>query len=85
LRERAILGLEPVAFGSGGEPGAGQPWPLLDEPGYWALLTVGEVAQLLRCSKATVYGLIERGQLPHLTVSNAIRVRRRDVETLTPA
>jgi len=55
---------------------------MLDEPGLLALLTVNEVAELLRCSKATVYGLIDRKVIPSVRVSNAIRVRREDVEAL---
>jgi excisionase family DNA binding protein len=45
------------------------------------LLTVRETAELLRVSTATVYGLCERGELPHVRVSNAIRLRPQDVET----
>jgi excisionase family DNA binding protein len=60
----------------------GQPWPLVNEPSFWALLTVGEAAKLLRCARATVYGLIDRKELPHVRVSNVIRVRREDVEVL---
>ena len=44
------------------------------------LLTVREVAERLAVCKATVYGLCERGELPHLRVSNAIRIRPADVE-----
>ena len=39
------------------------------------LLTVREVAQRLRVRPVTVYRLCERGKLPHLRVSNAMRVR----------
>jgi excisionase family DNA binding protein len=45
-------------------------------------LTVSEVAELLRRSKATVYGLIDRKELTSVRVSNASRVRRDVVETL---
>jgi excisionase family DNA binding protein len=58
----------------------GQSWRLLDEPSLWVLLTVGEVAKLRRCSKATVYGMVEHEKLPSLRVSNAIRIRREDLE-----
>ncbi|WP_224249458.1 helix-turn-helix domain-containing protein [Hyalangium gracile] len=44
------------------------------------LLTVREVAERLGVSTATVYGLCERGELPHVRVSNAIRIRPADVE-----
>ena len=39
-----------------------------------SLLTVREVAAELRVSTATVYGLIDRRELAHVRVSNAIRV-----------
>jgi excisionase family DNA binding protein len=45
------------------------------------LLSVRDVAQRLRVSKATVYALVGAGQLPHLRVSNAIRVRAEDLVT----
>jgi len=38
------------------------------------LLTVGEVAERLRVSTATVYALCKRGALRHVRVANAIRV-----------
>jgi excisionase family DNA binding protein len=60
----------------------GQTGGVRDEPGYCALLTVGEVAKLLRCSKAIVYGLIDRKELPSVRVSNAIRMRRNAVDGL---
>jgi excisionase family DNA binding protein len=44
------------------------------------LLTVAEVAQLLRFRPVTVYRLVARGALPALRVSNAIRIRREDLE-----
>lgn len=47
-----------------------------------ALLTVRVVAARLRLSSATVYALCERGELAHLRVSNAIRVRYGDLEQL---
>lgn len=37
-------------------------------------MTVKEVAKALRVCTATVYGMIERGELEHVRVSNAIRV-----------
>ena len=41
------------------------------------LLTVREVAGRLAVCTATVYALVERGEIRHLRVSNAIRVSRR--------
>lgn len=37
-------------------------------------MTVAEVAKHLGVSRSTVYQLCERGELPHVRVSNAIRV-----------
>jgi excisionase family DNA binding protein len=37
-------------------------------------MTVKEVAAVLRVCTATVYAMIERGELEHVRVSNAIRV-----------
>jgi excisionase family DNA binding protein len=45
-----------------------------------ALLTVREVAALLSVATATVYDLVERGELAHVRVSNAIRIARADLE-----
>jgi excisionase family DNA binding protein len=44
------------------------------------LLSVCEVAARLSVSTATVYKLVERGELPHLRISNAIRVAPVDLE-----
>jgi excisionase family DNA binding protein len=46
------------------------------------LLKVREVAASLSVSTATVYGLCDRGELAHVRVSGAIRVRREDLEAL---
>ena len=43
------------------------------------LLTVREVAAALQVSTATIYELVGRGELPHVRVSNAIRVRAADL------
>jgi len=43
------------------------------------LLTVKEIADELRVCTATVYKIIDRGELPHTRVLNSIRVRRRDL------
>jgi len=42
--------------------------------GRTCLMTVREVAAALRVCTATVYSMIERGELEHVRVSNAIRV-----------
>jgi excisionase family DNA binding protein len=44
-----------------------------------ALVTVKEVATLLRVSTDSVYGLCARGELPHVRVSNAIRIAPADL------
>jgi excisionase family DNA binding protein len=48
--------------------------------GAGRLLTVRDVAERLAVSTATVYALCERGELPHLRVSNAIRIRPDDLK-----
>ncbi len=47
--------------------------------GAGRLLTVREVAERLAVSTATVYAPVERGELPHVRVSNAIRVAPADL------
>jgi len=44
------------------------------------LLTVRDVAQRLGLSEATVYKLVDRGELAHVRVSNLIRVERRAID-----
>ena len=44
------------------------------------LLSVRETAERLRVSTATVYALRGRGELRHVRVSNAIRLRVEDLE-----
>ena len=44
------------------------------------LLTVDEVAQVMRVSNMTVYRLIKSGQLAAIRVGKNYRIRRRDVE-----
>ena len=44
------------------------------------LLTVAEVAQIMRVSNMTVYRLIKAGQLAAIRVGKNYRIRRRDVE-----
>jgi excisionase family DNA binding protein len=48
--------------------------------GAGRLLTVREVAERLAVCTATVYALVERGEISHLRVSNAIRVHPDDLE-----
>ena len=38
------------------------------------MLTVREVAARLKVCTATVYRICERGELPHLRISNALRI-----------
>ena len=46
------------------------------------LLTVRQVAKVLGVCPATVYGLCDRGQLPHYRVGNAIRVDVTEVKAM---
>lgn len=43
------------------------------------LLTVGEVASMMRVSNMTVYRLIKRGQLDAVRVGRSYRIRRQDL------
>jgi excisionase family DNA binding protein len=49
------------------------------EPAEARALTVIEVARALSVHRSTVYELCNRGELAHLRVSNAIRVRGEDL------
>jgi excisionase family DNA binding protein len=53
----------------------------LSEP----LLTVGEVASIMRVSNMTVYRLIKSGQLGAIRVGKNYRLRRKDVESYLSA
>lgn len=44
------------------------------------VLTVREVAARLKVTTATVYALLERGDLPHFRIGAVMRVRRADLE-----
>lgn len=44
------------------------------------LMTVQEVAKRLGVSRATVYRLCERGKIPHIRISNAVRVKAETLE-----
>jgi excisionase family DNA binding protein len=46
------------------------------------LLTVSEVAELLRVSTATIYKLCDRGELTQVRIVNSIRIRPADLTTL---
>jgi len=64
----------PVVHGSAASPGVSS-----------RLLTVREVASLLRMCRATVYSLCERGQLAHVRIGASIRIQPGDVELLLRA
>jgi excisionase family DNA binding protein len=49
------------------------------------LLTGGEVAATLGVCRATVYKLCERGELPHVRISNAIRFKSGAAEAFIAA
>jgi excisionase family DNA binding protein len=59
--------------------------PSADPRGAGDLLTVREVAAQLRVHPSTVYGLCERGELRHMRISNAVRVRPVGVGVLVHA
>jgi excisionase family DNA binding protein len=70
------------------EPPKGRGMELLRKVGRMAgqqfgepLLTVGEVAGLMRVSNMTVYRLIKAGDLPAIRVGKNFRIRRSDVES----
>ena len=50
-------------------------------PGPGPLLTVAEVAEVLRVSNMTVYRLIKAGDLPALRVGKNYRIREADLTT----
>ena len=45
------------------------------------LLTVNEVADLLRVSRMTVYRLIKQGDVPALKVGRSYRLREQDIHS----
>ena len=45
------------------------------------LLTVNEVADLLRVSRMTVYRLIKTGEMPALRVGRSYRLREEDIHS----
>ena len=72
MRSRGVS----LRSGRRGRKVGGMPGPQFDEP----LLTVGEVAQIMRVSNMTVYRLIKSGQLAAIRVGKNYRMRRKDVE-----
>ena len=48
------------------------PVRLLEDRGFCLSLTVEKVAKLLRVSRATLYGVIERGELPHVRLPSSL-------------
>ncbi len=50
-------------------------------PAQGPLLTVAEVAEILRVSNMTVYRLIKAGDLPALRVGKNYRIREADLTT----
>lgn len=52
-----------------------------DRPRALRLLTVAEVADLLRVSKMTVYRLIKSGDLAAIRVGKNYRIRQLDLDT----
>lgn len=67
------------------QPAGGAPRLRSVDGGADRLLTVREVAERLGVSTATVYKLVERGELAHVRVSNAIRFTRGDLERFLEA
>jgi excisionase family DNA binding protein len=51
------------------------------QPPIRRLLTLDEVAELLRVSKTSVYRLVERRALPFYRVSGLLRFDHADIET----
>jgi excisionase family DNA binding protein len=48
--------------------------------GRYRLLRVREVAEYLGVCNATVYRMVESGELPHVRIVNSIRIRPGDLE-----
>ncbi len=58
----------------GATGGEGSPSAVADPQTGERYLTVREVAERLRLSTDTVYEAVKRGEIPHVRVSNAIRI-----------
>jgi excisionase family DNA binding protein len=63
-----------------GEPDATPAYRDRTAPVPRPLLTVRDVATALQVSTATVYAIVERGELAHLRVSNSIRISPDELE-----
>jgi excisionase family DNA binding protein len=50
-----------------------------DGPVTGSLMTVAEVADVLRVSNMTVYRLIKAGELPAIRVGKSFRIQQRDL------
>ena len=48
----------------------------LDDP----ILTIPEVARYLIVSKAKIYSLVAREEIPHLQIGRSVRIRRKDLQ-----
>ena len=44
------------------------------------ILTIPQVAEYLQISKAKLYLMVQRGEIPHLKLNRNVRIRRSDLE-----
>lgn len=44
------------------------------------ILTIPEVSEYLKLSKAKVYYMVKRNQIPHLRIQRNVRIRKVDLE-----
>ena len=51
-----------------------------EEAAVYRIMTVQEVAALLRISRYSVYNLVNKGELPAIKVLNKLRFSQEDVE-----
>ncbi|WP_342394546.1 helix-turn-helix domain-containing protein [Myxococcus fulvus] len=73
------VGQDTKIFAAGLLLGSSTPVPSMAS-GSGRLLTVREAAERLGVCRATVYRLCERGELPHVRISNAVRVEAEALE-----
>jgi excisionase family DNA binding protein len=52
-----------------------QPLPVVDD----TIMTVPEVANYLKVSKAKMYYLVSRKQIPHIRLGRNVRIRKADL------
>jgi len=79
-RSRAGRGVLPDTLAPAGTATIPRGEPLVTGPvALERLLTAAEVAVRLRVCRATAYALCDRGELPHVRVSNAIRITPADL------